>query len=695
MIKTKKFKTPDNVIISALDRSQAIIEFDPNGMILNANKNFLDTVGYELREIKGKHHSMFVHPNDRETEEYKNFWKELADGHFKQAEFKRISKDNKIIWLQATYNPVTASTGKVTGVIKFATNITADKNKNAYYEGQINAICRSQAVIEFDTKGTIQHANENFLNAMGYVQDEVVGKHHSMFVEEGYANSQEYKDFWQDLSEGNFKAEQFKRIKKDGSAIWIQASYNPIFDIEGNPFKVVKYASDITEDKLQNADFKGQIDAIGKSQAVIEFDTNGTILNANENFLGATGYALGEIQGNHHRIFMPPQEVETQEYEEFWASLGRGEYHSGQYKRIAKDGSEIWIQASYNPIFDMDGKPFKVVKYASDITEQVNQQKRFNILSLVADGTENSVVITDANGLIEYVNPGFERMTGYKFDEVKGKKPGDFLQGTHTNQNTVSDIRQKLNAQEAFYDEILNYTKDGEPYWISISINPVFSKTGELERFISVQANVTETKLKALESEARMNAIEQSNIVFEWDADMNLVEINHVAQNLLKVSGISDAKNMKGLARDDIFTSEDVKLLRSGQSVEKNISITLKDEEVVELSANLQPLLNVEGELNKIVAYATDMTARKNAGIMLGSVLSQIDEIATSIADVSDQTNLLALNATIESARAGDAGKGFGVVASEVKVLAQSSAELSTDIAQLVKKTQNRIKDIL
>ncbi len=343
----------------------------------------------------------------------------------------------------------------------------------------------------------------------------------------------------------------------------------------------------------------------------------------------------------------------------------------------------------------MEGKPFKVVKYASDITEQVNQQKRFNILSLVADGTENSVVITDANGLIEYVNPGFERMTGYKFNEVKGKKPGDFLQGTHTNQNTVSDIRQKLNAQEAFYDEILNYTKDGEPYWISISINPVFSKTGELERFISVQANVTETKLKALESEARMNAIEQSNIVFEWDAGMNLVEINHVAQNLLKVSGISDAKNMKGLARDDIFTSEDIKLLRSGQSVEKNISITLKDEEVVELSANLQPLLNVEGELNKIVAYATDMTARKNAGIMLGSVLSQIDEIATSIADVSDQTNLLALNATIESARAGDAGKGFGVVASEVKVLAQSSAELSTDIAQLVKKTQNRIKDIL
>src|SRR5262245_46001333 len=235
--------------------------------------------------------------------------------------------------------------------------------------GQIAAINKSQAVIQFTLDGKILHANENFLNAVGYSLDEIKGRHHSIFVDPSYRESSEYRAFWDKLSRGEFDAGQYKRFGKGGKEIWIQASYNPVFDKSGKPVKVIKYASDITAQKLRNADFEGQISAIHKSQAVIEFNLDGTIITANENFCNTVGYSLAEIRGQHHRMFCEPSYRESAEYQLLWERLGRGEFDAGQYKRIGKGGAEIWIQASYNPIMDMSGRPMKVVKYASNITE--------------------------------------------------------------------------------------------------------------------------------------------------------------------------------------------------------------------------------------------------------------------------------------------------------------------------------------
>jgi len=241
---------------------------------------------------------------------------------------------------------------------------------NADYKGQINAIAKSQAVIEFNLDGTIIDANENFLQTLGYTLDEIKGKHHRMFAEEDYANSPEYKLFWEKLNRGEYDSGEYKRIGKGGKEVWIQASYNPITDLNGELFKVVKYASDVTAEKLQSADYSGQIDAIGKSQAVIEFNMDGTIITANDNFLNTVGYSISDIKGQHHSMFAEPDYANSQEYRQFWEKLNRGEYDSGEYKRIGKGGKEVWIQASYNPIMDLNGKPFKVVKYATDITGQ-------------------------------------------------------------------------------------------------------------------------------------------------------------------------------------------------------------------------------------------------------------------------------------------------------------------------------------
>lgn len=238
------------------------------------------------------------------------------------------------------------------------------------------ALMRSQAVIEFKPDGTIVTANENFLGAMGYPLEEIEGQHHSMFVEPEYAKSPEYTQFWQELAKGEFQSAEYKRFGKGGKEIWIQASYNPVTDAKGNVTKVVKFATDITGEKLKNADFEGQLAAIGKSQAVIEFNLDGTILQANENFLGALGYALDEIVGKHHSMFVDPDEASTAEYRNFWKCLHDGEFQSGEYKRFGNGGKEIWIQATYNPIADMNGNPFKVVKYATDITDMVLDRQR-------------------------------------------------------------------------------------------------------------------------------------------------------------------------------------------------------------------------------------------------------------------------------------------------------------------------------
>jgi len=234
-----------------------------------------------------------------------------------------------------------------------------------------HALNRVQAIIEFELDGTIINANEKFLGLFGYDLDEVAGRHHRIFCDPAYAESQAYGEFWRKLGQGQYDEAEFKRLAKDGREIWLRASYNPVFNEDGKPVKVVKFATDVTASKLQTAEYEGKIQAINRAQAVIEFELDGTVITANENFLRIFGYGLDEIAGRHHRIFCEPGYAESPEYFEFWQKLGRGEYDAGEFKRIHKDGTQIWLQASYNPIFDMDGRPFKIVKFAADITQEV------------------------------------------------------------------------------------------------------------------------------------------------------------------------------------------------------------------------------------------------------------------------------------------------------------------------------------
>ena len=257
-------------------------------------------------------------------------------------------------------------------------------------QAKLAAISRNMAMIEFAPDGTILDANAQFCQAMGYSAEELRGKHHRLFCDPAFAKSAEYRQLWRDLGEGRAISGTFERVDKAGREVWLEASYMPVVDERQQVTSVIKVAADISQRVKDEHESQSQLKAIGRSMAVVEFNPQGRVIKANQNFLTTMGYRLEEVVGRHHGLFCQPHERESAQYREFWASLNRGEYHSHRFERVNKQGQTVYLEASYNPIFDSKGRLYKVVKFASDITAQVSTQQS------AADAAHASSVQTDA-----------------------------------------------------------------------------------------------------------------------------------------------------------------------------------------------------------------------------------------------------------------------------------------------------------
>jgi methyl-accepting chemotaxis protein len=478
---------------------------------------------------------------------------------------------------------------------------------------------RSQATIEFKLDGTIITANENFLKAMGYTLEEVRGKHHSLFVEPAYKASAEYKQFWEKLARGEFQSAQYKRLGKGGKEVWIEASYNPILNRRGRSYKVVKFATDVSAQKAVYADLLGKVEAIGRSQAVIEFEMDGTVITANENFLSVLGYRLDEIKGKHHSLFVEPAYKASAEYVQFWAKLNAGEFQAAQYKRLAKGGKEVWIEASYNPVRDLNGRLCKVVKFATDLSKRKEQN------AALARDFENGV-----KTLVTAVSSSANNM------EATAQSLAAAAEQTSKQSATVSATSEELAAS---VNEISRQITEANRV-IGVAV-------GEAQRSESMVGNLIEAAAKIGDVSKLINDIASQTNLLALNATIEAARAGDAGKGFAVV-----ANEVKSLASQTAKATEEIEqqikgIQSSSQSTATGIrEITKVIAQVSEISTSISSAIEEQSaatrEVSQNISGVTE--AAGDTGRNSTTVLNEAQSLSKQATSLGEQVDRFLLN---------------------------------------------------
>jgi PAS domain S-box-containing protein len=552
---------------------------------------------------------------------------------------------------------------------------------------------------------TILHANSNYLEALGYSAKELLNKSEKILVPSEAAHQNEFKETWSKLQDGEFVKGAFKRTAKDGSDIWFEGTYNPIRNADGEVYKIVQYVQDITERRAVNAENRGKLAAIGKSYATVEMDMKGVFLGANDLFLKAVGYTNEELKGKHHSILVDSQIANSLEYRQFWEKLNRGEFEKGQYKRIRKDGKETWLEATYNPIRDHDGRLYKVVKYAQDVTDF---KMAFNAMSRFLD---------------EIRRGNFDANLDLKDVKVEGdlavviennKKLRDTLK------TFISEIYRvvELAGEEGKLSERLKIA-GAEGSWAQLgdslnelldAINEQFNGIAEVINALAIGDMTKQLDAKKASGDFKtiaesLNKAIGSLATILLDIEISSNTVDNASSQMLDKAKIMESNSTSVVAAIQQISDGMVEQVRRTDESSKLVELILKSSEDMGKKANVinkaaetgvdssQSGLNI---VRKLVENMTEISQSATSTSSSIQILTQrseeISRTLSVITDIASQTNLLALNAAIEAARAGDAGRGFAVVAEEIRKLAEDSRKSAVGIDRVIQDVQKDVQ---
>ncbi len=550
-------------------------------------------------------------------------------------------------------------------------------------EGEAAAISRSMAVIEFDVDGTVLTANDRFLTASGYRLDEIVGKHHRMFVDAKFAATREYKEFWAALARGEYRASEYRRIGKAGKVLWLQASYNPILDGKGAVIKVVKFATDSTEAKSRNANFEGQLAAINKVMATIEFDLDGNVLAANENFCSTLRYGLQEIQGRHHRMFVDGAYAGSPEYRQFWQDLRAGTPQAGEFCRIAKGGAKVWIQASYNPILSEDGQVMKVVKFATDITKE---KDRLRVEAEAAEQLRGKV-----EALLDTVNAAAKgdltRTVSVSGTDAIGRVAEGLARLLTTMRTSIGGMATNSTALGAAAEELTSVSKQmtHTSEETALQAGTAASATEQINRNIQTVATATEEMTASIREIAKnagdaarvatsaVKAAETTNTIVgklgESSADIGKVVkvITSIAQqtNLLALNATIEAARAGEAGKGFAVVANEVKeLAKETAKATEDIS-----QKIETIQSDTRQAVTAIGEIRGIIAQINELQGA----------------IATAVEEQTATTNEIGRNLTDAARGSSEIAQNIGGVAQAAQSTSSGAADTSRAAAELSK----------